>query len=62
MEKVILLDYRTGLAHIFEVRESKNLEDNVMKWCGKRSICFSECEWMAYNDIIRHKTKSGGKL
>jgi len=55
MERIILLDYQTGIVHIFEVRKSKNLENNVLGWCDRKSISFSECEWMGCNEIIMHK-------
>ena len=57
MERIILLDYQTGIVHIFAVRKSKNLEDNVFRWCDGKGIHFSECEWMGCNEIIMHKIK-----
>jgi hypothetical protein len=56
MEKIILLDYQTGLVHIFEGQNRKNFGDKISKWFGQNGICFSECEWMTYDGIIKHKT------
>lgn len=55
--KIILLDYTSGIAHVFELEKhprEHDMEKRVADWAQRNKIHFEDCYWMELDAIERH--------
>lgn len=53
MEKLIILEFSTGIAHIYDIERSEPVDEEYIENLGYK---VSDCHWMSGDiEIIQHK-------
>lgn len=53
MEKLIILEFSTGIVHIYDIERSEPIDEEYIENLGYK---VSDCHWMAGEmEIIQHK-------
>lgn len=55
MQKLIILDYRNGVAVVLPVTVIGDEEEQVATWCANNQTTMDDCEWMAWDGEIRYE-------